>query len=374
MENSLAARHGGKPGRGWNLGDRMLHYGVPGVSIAVLDDFELAWARGYGLLDAAGDRPVIPGTRFQTGSTGKLITTATALALVDEGLLDLDQDVNRRLRSWQVPESEFLRQGPVTLRHLLSHGAGLPTHGYRGYEPGSPLPTLLQIFEGEAPANSPPVRLEAEPGTRWRYANSGFMITQQLLMDVTGRIFPDLVQERIFDRLEMNASTYDTPAPGATDFALGHRSTGEPLPAGWHEYPELGAGGNLWTTPSDMAAFLREIMRAHQGRSGTVLSAGMTRQMLSRQIQQAGLGFAVHGDGDDLYCLHDGATEGFRAFCVIYPEQGQGAVIMTNGENGDQLYREILKGLTAEYDWPGIRNLRLEWILPGLALAALLLL
>ena len=112
----------------WNLVDRMAHYKVPGVSVAVINDHQIEWAKGYGVLEAGKAAPVTPETRFQAASISKPVSALGALSLVECGLLPLDQDVNAKLVSWRVPDNTFTQEKKVTLRRLLSHMAGLTVH------------------------------------------------------------------------------------------------------------------------------------------------------------------------------------------------------------------------------------------------------
>src|SRR5688572_27074372 len=144
----------GRPVAQMQLDERMRHYKVPGVSIAVIDSFRIAWARGYGVRETGGTSSITTETLFQAASISKPIAAVAALRLVQKGKLDLDEDVNVKLRSWKVPENAFTLARPVTLRRLLSHGAGLTVHGFRGYTSSAPVPTVLQVLDGHSPANS----------------------------------------------------------------------------------------------------------------------------------------------------------------------------------------------------------------------------
>ncbi|MHC4956543.1 MAG: serine hydrolase domain-containing protein, partial [Planctomycetota bacterium] len=245
---------------------------------------------------------------------------------------------------------------PVTLRGLLSHAAGTTVHGLQGYERGAPLPTLRQILAGRPPANSPPVRVEWEPNKEYRYSNLGYMVVQQLMEDVTGNGIEALLEETLLAPLGMDQSEF---APLPEDqwdrAARGHRADGKTLPGGWHVYPEKGATP-FWSTPTDMAKFGAELMRSHQGRSERWLKRATTQTMLTTQPGGFGLGVALDDDGADrFYALHKGANEGYRTLLVLYPERGQGAVIMTNGDGGDALAQELLRSLSREYGWvPGL--------------------
>jgi CubicO group peptidase (beta-lactamase class C family) len=156
-----------------NLKKLMQLFKVPGLSLAVIDNFQIVWAKAYGVVEAGSTTPVTTRTLFQAGSISKPVAASGALYLVEQGKLLLDEDVNQKLRTWKVPESEFTKNEKVTLRRLMSHSAGLTVHGFPGYDVNDPLPTLVQIFDGEKPANTPPIRVDLVPGTQERYSGGG---------------------------------------------------------------------------------------------------------------------------------------------------------------------------------------------------------
>jgi CubicO group peptidase (beta-lactamase class C family) len=337
-----------------DLAERMQHYNVPGVSIAVINDSQIEWARGYGVLAAGGNETITPETLFQAASVGKPVVAVAALQYVERGDLELDQDVNQSLVSWQVPENEFTAEEKVTLRRLLSHSAGVTVEGFRGYALGEEVPNLLQILNGEWPANSPPIRVDVVPGTTYRYSGGGYVIVQQLLEDVTGETFPEIMKESVLEPWEMTASTFESPLPEnlRAHAALGHRADGSIIPGGWHTYPEMGSGASMWSTPSDLAKFAIKVMQSYAGQGDGVLSRNMAIQMLTPQIENRGLGPVVLNDGGDLfYFMHPGANDGYKSVLVAYPLKGQGVVIMTNSDSGDALWREILNSVSVEYGW-----------------------
>lgn len=276
--------------------DRMKYYKTPGVSIAVINDGKIAWARGYGVLEVEGKIPVTPETMFQAGSISKPVSAMAALRLVQEGKLALDENVNQRLVSWKVPDNEFTRDKKVTLRGLLTHSAGLNVSGFDGYASGEKLPTLLQVLDGEKPANSAPIRVGYTPGSQERYSGGGFSIMHQLMIDVTGKSFAELMKESVLARIGMEQSTFEVPLPSywRANAARGHLQNGQLLPGQWHAYPEMAAAA-LWSTPSDLARLVIELQRSLTGRSNKVLSREMTHAMVSRQIGDSGLGIYLKG-------------------------------------------------------------------------------
>jgi len=218
------------------------------------------------------------------------------------------------------------------------------------------VPTLLQVLDGVKPANSPPIRVDLVPGSRFRYSGGGYSVLQQLLIDVMGKPFPELMRELVFAPLKMNRSIFEQPLSDKlrTSAAVAHTLSGERLQGNWRIHPELAAAG-MWSTPSDLARLLIEVQESGAGRSGKVFSTATVNQMLTPQSGDWGLGFAVEGQGRAARFSHGGSTEGFNSLIVAYNETGQGAVIMTNSVRGNALLDEILRSIAREYGWTDYR-------------------
>ena len=324
---------------------------VPGMSVAVIDDYEVAWSEAFGVAGATTSRAVTTDTLFQTASIGKSVTAMTTLHQVRRGVLDLDEDVSAYLTSWAIPDNEYTDENPVTVRGLLSHTAGVNGPGFVGYVPDLPLPTLRQTLDGARPANNDPIRVTNAPGT-YRYSSGGYQILEQVLNDATGSEFTELVTETVFEPLGMTTSFYDPlPESNWSRVAVGHRSNGQPVVGGWHSYSEH-AAGPFWTTPSDFALFGNEVMLAYTGQSEVVISQDLAVEMLTPVDSGYGLGLAITDDGGDrLHATHLGGSEGYKTLLVLYPERGQGAVIMTNSDNGVELAWDVVDLLSLHFKW-----------------------
>ncbi len=339
-----------------DLDARMDFYKVPGVSIAVIQDYRVEWARGYGVREAGTTLPVTAETLFQACSISKCVAAATALRLVEAGRLDLDEDVNRYLTSWKVPANGSW-QPHLTLRQILSHTGGVNVHGAPGYAPGQPIPTLLQVLNGEPPAITPAVMVNGLPGTQYRYSGGGYCILQQMLTDVTAVPFPALARELIFEPLGMTRSAFENPLPTALwdNAASGHNTLADTVNADkWQVYPEMAVGG-LWTTAAELARFVLELQEARAGRSTRLLSAETVHQMLTSHASDynVGLGLYLFGAGAARYFSHTGAHLGWKNVMLGYADNGQGAVVLTNnGYSGSYLYQEILRAIASVYAWP----------------------
>lgn len=348
------------------LAEWMALYKVPGLSIAVFDGSSLLWAKAFGVKQAGGSEPVALDTLFQAGSISKPMTALAVAHHAQRGRWSFDEDVNGRLVSWKVPDSEFTREQKVTLRRLLSHSAGLPMHGFDGYAAGAPVPTLLESLEGKAPANSPPVQVVAEPGTVARYSNMGMSVVQQVMVDGLGKPYARIMRETVLLPLGMKHSTFEQPLPQALVplAATGTRADGSSLPGGWHTYPDQAAAG-LWTTPSDLARFAIEVSKARAGTSRRVVSQAMAKELLSRQgpeptgpmppppwqPERFGLGFRLRED--PRYFGHGGWVEGYRSQLVAYSDTGSGVALMTNSDNGRFLLSMLADSVAKEYGWEG---------------------
>jgi CubicO group peptidase (beta-lactamase class C family) len=334
------------------LQDRMAAYHVPGVSIAVIHDGSIEWAQGFGVAQPGGS-PVTAETLFQAGSISKPVAAMAALHLVEQGKLTLDSDVNQSLTSWTIPSSAAAPGAMVTLRELLNHTAGRTVHGFPGYAAGAPIPTLVQILNGEKPANTDPIRLEAVPGSHWKYSGGGYTVMQQLLLDVSHQPFPKLVHDTVLAPIGMVRSTYEQPLPVElrSSAATPYSADGAPIKGGFHTYPEMAAAG-LWTTPTDLARFAIEIQRSLRGDANHVLSADMTKQMLVAGKGHYGLGLEIGGSSENPFFIHGGINEGFENVLVAYQQSGDGAVVMTNAQGGQLLANEVLRGIASVYGWP----------------------
>ena len=336
-----------------SLNERMQFYKVPGLSLAVMDQFRVEWAKSYGVKDVQTLEAVTLDTVFQAGALSQPVAAAAALRLVDKGTIDLDADVNASLRHWQVELTPAARGKAVTLRGLLTHSAGFLACADPGTRQDKPELPLRAAVPEEGRKITLPVWIEYEPGSQVLVTEAGYMVLQRLLEDLDGRPIASLLKEDVLDPADMTSSTFEKPLPQRflPSAALGHLRNGQVLEGKWFNYDELAAKG-LWSTPSDLAAFALEIVAEAMGKTPKILSSPLARAMLTPWIGSRGLGFAVDGPADSSHFYLQGKTEGFSCLLVFYPSRGQGAAIMSNSENGGLLIEEILLGLSEVYEWP----------------------
>ena len=289
-------------------------------------------------------------TLFQAASISKPVAAMAALKLVEGDRLDLDQNINDSLSTWQIPNNEFTIAHKVTLRGLLNHTAGTTVWGFPGYENGTKIPSTEDILEGVG--NTEAVRVWKEPGESWRYSGGGYTAMELLMSSVTGQPFPQLMRDLVLGPLNMRSSTYEQPLPTVLHAraASGYDRSGRKISGNWHVYPEMAAAG-LWTTPSDLALYIMEVQQAYRG-NGDVISEATAHIMLQAGMNDQGLGPMIEGAGSRFG--HGGSNAGFRSSFKAFTEKGAGVIVMTNSDNGAQLAQELILNIGREYGWDGL--------------------
>jgi len=337
-----------------DIGAWMEYFAIPGASVAVIQDFSIAYTEAHGVKRRSSDDPVTAHTLFQAASLSKGVAAMGVVSLAQDGTVSLDRDVDDYLVSWDVPDNAFQVTEKVTLRRLLSHTAGTNVHGFRGYRYGEGVPTLVQILDGESPANSPPVVVERVPGTRYSYSGGGYEIADLVVRDITGSSFASFMQDRVLDPIGMDESTFEQPLPTAwLDLAAsGHYQGGVAVPGGHHIYPETAAAA-LWTTPSDYARFLIELQRSLRGESNVVLAQGNAEMLVTEVMEDYALGVGLRTIRGETYIWHAGANDGFRGGMLAHPTLGYGLVVLTNSDYGNELTEALIEVIGRREHWPG---------------------
>lgn len=364
VENNLIPYVPVKGFAGWNILDRMKYYKVPGLSIAVIKDYKIDWAKGYGLADTIQKTKVTTETMFSAGSISKFLMAVTALKLVEEGKIGLDSPINDYLTSWKITENDYTKKTPVTLRMLLSHSAGTSQTSYFGFTPTEPLPTIVEVLRGAKISQTRAVVVNSEPNKEFRYSGGGSMIAQMALMDVSKKSFGNLTQQVLFDKIGMTNSTFEQPVPEKfskqCSWAYSQASWFKGMP---YVYPQQAAAG-LYSTPTDLAKFFIDVQKSFNGK-GKVLSEAMTKKMLTSQVnvsdggykEQMAIGpFLIqrtdNKDPNGVYFEFTGVNAGFLAYGMASVQGGNGVIVMLNsGDNQNGIGKEIRRAVAKVYDW-----------------------
>ncbi len=343
--------------------DRMKFHGVKGVSIAVINDYKVEWAKGYGWADSSEQRPVTPETFFLIGSISKSLNAMGILKLAQDNKIDIHADINNYLTSWKFPYDDISKGKKITMAQLLSHSAGL-TGGGSDYKKGDTLPTIYDILNGKRPATSPIVRSQFEPGTTYQYSNGGASVAMLMAMDITKKTYEDYIKETVLKPLGMN-NTFFTDIPPANlkeKFATGYYEDGTQL-EGKYSILTQQAGGAAWSTPSDLCKYIIEMQLSLKGKSNKILSQETTQKMLRPQIKNVGLGFFVDSIGGEKYFSHSGGRRGFTSLFYGSLEGGKGVVVFVNSSNAS-IQNEIAYSVAMAYGWKDFYKPKTKTIIP----------
>src|SRR5688572_8649129 len=335
----------------WTIEERMAHYKVPGLSIAVVKDYQLDWAKGYGEADVSEHRKVTEETVFQAASISKSLNAVGLLKLAQDGKIDLSSDINNYLTAWKFPYDDASKGKKISVANLLSHTAGLSVHGFRGYGSYEPIPTVVDIMDGKSPANSDAIRSMFEPGLRVQYSGGGTTISQLIVTDITHTPYDVFMSTNVLTPLSMDNSFFTQPPPQSkrSVLATAYHGDGSEVKGKFHVYPEQAAAG-LWTNPTDLSKYIIETQLSMEGKSAKVLNQSFTNTRLTPYLEQAGLGIFIRKIGNNDYFEHGGANEGFRCIYMGSMKGGNGIVVMVNSDNG-LILQEVVNSVFSVYGW-----------------------
>lgn len=305
---------------------------VPGAAIAIVQDGEILFAKGYGLANVDAGRPVeADRTVFRVGSIAKPFAATAVLQLVERGVLDLDVDVNTYLTAFQLPDTY---PEPITLRHLLTHTAGFEERITATIlEPGGPIPRLSEILPATMPARVHP------PGEVASYSNWGFTLAGHIVEAVTGLSFVEYADRELLSPLGMESSTFrePLPAPLAGQFAIGYQLVDGAFVAQEFEYiSEHGPAGALSGTVTDMAHFMIAQLQLGRFREARILSEDSARMMQRRhfthdpRLNSIALSFGLMDRDGRRQLGHTGGTFSFETDMALLPDEGVGVIVTYN--------------------------------------------
>lgn len=338
-----------------NIYEKMNQYSVAGLSLTVIRDGRIDEATAFGTLESGTTRSVTTNSLFNSCSISKFITAILVLTLSDQKIVHLDEDVNDRLTSWNIPTNIFTSQKKITLRNLLSHQSGIidPPNSFEHYKLEKGIPKIPELLSGRTLYCPVPIEMNCEPESEFHYSDANFCIIEQLLEDITGKSFSQLLEELIFQPLQMKNSTLFSPEDiDKTDaFACGHNKDGTVTNEKYPFYPFAAASG-IWTTPTDLSTLIIEIIHSLQRNNKRKLSPKTVQDMISPQgcSKWTGLGVFLEYSNEDLQIYSLGWGAGFQCMMVCNPYRGNGAVIMTNSDLGvhqkEGIIGEVLKMLS----------------------------
>ncbi len=358
VENNLAGRVKIE-GEHWNISNRMTYYKFNGVSIAVIQNYKVIWARGYGWADVNEKRPVTENTLFQAASVSKSINSMGVLKLVQDKKVDLNTDINHYLTSWKFPYDSVSKGKKITTLNLLTHTGGITSSGPE-YVYKDSIPTLIQTLNGEASPSRfvystvVAARSVTEPNVKFQYSNNGIGITQLMVSDITKQSYEQYISETVFKPLGMMHSSYSSDLIKSQNqvLATGYLN-GTEIPGKHVIIPTIAAGG-LWTTPTDLGKFITELQLSYLGKSNKVLSREMAARMLTAYVDSTTApGVFLRQFNGVRYFEHSGSLPGFNSQYYASMEGGNGVVVMVNSGNSSAFIQEIINSVATVYNWKG---------------------
>ncbi|MEI5934998.1 serine hydrolase domain-containing protein [Bacillus albus] len=338
-----------------NIYEKMNQYSVAGLSLAIMRDAKLDETIAFGTLESGTTRTVTTNSIFNSCSISKFITTMLVLTLSDQEIIHLDEDINDRLTSWNIPTNLFTSQKKFTLRNLLSHQSGIidPPNSFGHYTFAQGRPNMSELLAGKTSYCSVPIEITYKPKSEFHYSDANFCIIELLLEDITGKPFNLLLEEYIIQPLQLKNSMLFPPEDinKMEAFACGHNKDGIVTDEKYPFYPFAAASG-IWTTPTDLSALVIEIIHSLQGKGKLKLSQKTVQDMISPQgcSKWTGLGVFLDNSNEDLQIYSLGWGVGFQCMLVCYPYRGNGAIIMTNTDVGvhqmEGIIGDVLKMLS----------------------------
>ncbi|TAG31527.1 MAG: class A beta-lactamase-related serine hydrolase [Sphingobacteriia bacterium] len=338
------------------LKERMDYYKIPGISVAVVKDYKIEWAKAYGYADVAHRIPMTTQTLIPPGSISKSFNALAFLKLAQEGKIDLNTDINTLLKSWQFPYDSLSKGKKITLSQLLSHTAGLSVYGgYDGYDPKGYVPTLLQQIIGIESLGIPAVKSLFEPGKEYEYSGGGISLSELILTDQSKQPYDVFLKNYILTPLGMKGSRFSVYPPqknwkqkvalGYDDGILAEKSNNNKVFIGQ-------SMGGLWTTPIEVAKYIIEIQKSIIGKSNKVLNKEYALKHLERVIGDVTIGSYVQDREETKYFFHDASNWGHSGVYFGTLNGGNGVVIFTNHKQ-HKLNYDILNTVGRVYGWSG---------------------
>ncbi|WP_430401690.1 serine hydrolase [Fluviicola sp.] len=332
--------------------EQMKLYNVKGMSIAVIQDHKIAWAKAYGWADESEKRPMTTETLFEPGSISKSLNAVGILKLAQDKKVDLYTDINTYLKSWKFPYDSLSKGKKITLAEILSHNAGLTVHGFPGHNINGSVPTVYQVLDGKTPAVTPAVRSEFEPGLKYQYSGGGTTISQVILTDITGKAYDEWMYKNVLKPIGMTHSSYTIPNSKSNPnrYASAYYPDGSPVLNKFHVYPEQAAAG-LWMTPSDLCNYIIDMQLAYQGKKSKVLTPEMVKLHLTPYNNgPAAMGTFIQDLDGAKYFEHGAGNDGFCGQFYASLDEGYGVVIFLNTEDGSLLY-DVISSVAKAYNW-----------------------
>jgi CubicO group peptidase (beta-lactamase class C family) len=328
---------------------------LAGISVAVVDNYEVVFSHVGGLKDVNTTNKVDTNTAFNAGSISKPIVATLAAMLAEQGKLDLDEPVITYLKSWEIPQSKFTKNKAITLRNLLTHTAGTSHSGYSSKYLGDVIPATTETLNQY---KNEKIEITFEPQSNWEYSGGGFLIAQLVLEDITGKSIAKLGEEMLFNPLGMKSTVfYQHGHPKfLSNVAKAHNNNRDVISTGIPICPEAACG--LWTNAEDMAKFAIEIQKALLGNNTKVISKNVAQNLIAIQTTQLSGGWSLGwmrnvAEGNLDWFSHSGYNHGTGGLIMATVAKGRGIFVFGNGAYQARVksINQVVSSVVNSLDW-----------------------
>jgi len=343
-----------------SIKSKMASYSIPALSLAVINQGEIAWAEIYKNADFPEAQNLDCASIFQAASLSKPVTFLAALRMHAAGEIDLDKNIQEYLKDFVLPQGKQTEANPVTFRNIFSHTSGITPGGYQGYAKDLPFPSDLDVLRGGDGVNTPAIEVITPPNETLGYSGGGYTLAEQALQDIYNDEFSNIMKKWILEPAGMRHSEFTQPLPPSKwdQVAKGHTQSGEIVDGGWRNHPEQAAAG-LWSNAIDMAQFLIEIYNAYQGKN-SIFSQADINSILENEREGHVYGFLLNRSGDDISITHYGGNAGYRTGMTISLTSGNGLAYLINSDNGGALGNELLLSASQIYNWQHFKQINVS--------------
>lgn len=311
---------------------------IPGVSIAIVKDFNLHEAKGFGRVEAGKEDNVSTNTQFQVGELTQPFTASLTMKTALDNRMTLNAPINRFLKSWRMPDNSFSRRRALSAKRILTDGSGTNVAQVESVPPGTKTPSLRQMLDGEAPAANEAVTVVTTPGIDYKPTAGSYLVLQQALEDIYDQPFAELMQDKVFTPFAMEQTSFKAKAQHAKP----HSSKGVAIEDGPKIYPATALNA-MWSTPTDIASWMIKNLKAYNGNMDQPLHPKMAKKLYNANfkhrdpsVPDTSFGLISNvdrfGNKQDRgqYFMKVGKTQGYQAMLIGNKVTGDGAVIMIN--------------------------------------------
>jgi CubicO group peptidase (beta-lactamase class C family) len=316
---------------------------IPGMALAVIQEGKVVKAAGYGMANVELGVAAKPESIFQTGSVGKQFTATAVMMLVEEGKVGLDDKISKYFPGAPATWKD------ITVRHLLTHTSGIPD--YTSEKTGGAINMRTDYTEEELVKKIAALPLDFQPGEKWSYSNSGYLLLGVLIHHVTGEFYGDFLQQRIFKPLWMTSTRIISEADIVPNRSAGYRLVnGEVKNQEWVS-PSLNttADGALYTNVLDLAKWDAALYTEKLLKKSSFDQMWTPVRLNSGKTYAYGFGWSISDVNGHRLLEHGGAWQGFTMHISRYVDDRLTVIVMTNLDSEHSDPGKIAQGVAAIY-------------------------